>query len=116
MTVDGQIRAPLLTDNVRWRRIIFDFPNSATVQHLDDTFEHLQAAFDGPKKSLTLSKQDDKNWKAAFTYQRSAGEEVLLTGTMAGRNVRMQLMRVEEKKFLLASRGFHWVQEYPFIQ
>jgi hypothetical protein len=26
----------------------------------------------------------------------------------------MQLRREDEKKFLLSSRGFHWVQEYPF--
>jgi hypothetical protein len=28
--------------------------------------------------------------------------------------VRMELRRLDETKFLFASRGFHWIQEYPF--
>jgi len=116
MTVDGQPRLPLLNDNERWRRIIFDFPDSASAQHPDDTFEELKAAFDAQKSSFLLSKQDDKAWKAIFNYERSAPAELQLVGTIAGHEVRMHLRRVDEKKFLLASRGFHWVQEYPFIQ
>ena len=116
MTDDGQVRTPLLTDDGRWRRMIFDFPNSAAAQHLDDTLERFQAAFDAQKNALSLSKQDDKNWKANFSYQRSTADDLVLAGSIAGHNVQMQLKRVDEKKFLLASRGFHWVQEYPFIR
>jgi len=116
MTVDGQLRAPLLTDNGRWRRMIFDFPDSATAQHLDETFERFRAIFDSQKSSFTLSRQDDKTWKAELNYQRSAADELRIIGTMAGHSVLMKLKRVDEKKFLLASRGFHWVQEYPFIR
>ncbi len=116
MTADGQVRPPLLNDNGRWRRMIFDFPEMMTAQHLDDAFERFQVSLDASKNALLLSKQDDKAWKASFSYQRPAPDELLLTGTMAGHNVQMQLKRVDEKKFLLASRGFHWVQEYPFIR
>ena len=28
--------------------------------------------------------------------------------------VRMELRRLDQTKFLFASRGFHWIQEYPF--
>jgi len=116
MTADGQIRPPLLNDNGRWRRMVFDFPEMMTAQHLDDGFERFQVSLDASKNVLFLSKQDDKAWTARFSYQRPAPDELLLTGTMAGHNVQMQLKRVDEKKFLLASRGFHWVQEYPFIR
>ncbi len=116
MTVDGQLRAPLLSDNGRWRRMIFDFPETATAQHLDDSFERLQATIDATKKTLTLAKRDDKNWKASFTFQRLAADQLELNGTIAGHPAQMQLKRVDEKKFLLASRGFHWVQEYPVIR
>jgi len=33
---------------------------------------------------------------------------------MDGHKVHMQLELFDRKKFLLVSRGFHWVQENPF--
>jgi uncharacterized membrane protein YphA (DoxX/SURF4 family) len=116
MTEDGQTRPPLLSDNGRWRRIIFDFPNTMTVQHLDDAFERFQSSLDAKKNLLFLSKPGDNTSKVDFSYRQLAPDELLLSGTMAGHSVQMQLKRVDEKKFLLASRGFHWVQEYPFIR
>jgi hypothetical protein len=38
----------------------------------------------------------------------------LLDGTMEGHKMRMLLQLVDREKFLLVSRGFHWIQEYPF--
>jgi hypothetical protein len=40
----------------------------------------------------------------------------MMAGTMGGHAVEMRLQRVDESKFLLKSRGFHWVQEYPVIR
>ena len=37
-----------------------------------------------------------------------------LDGTLRDHKVALQLERFDEKKFLLESRGFHWVQDYPF--
>lgn len=33
---------------------------------------------------------------------------------MDGRKMRALLHRVESPSFLLLSRGFHWINEYPF--
>ena len=70
-----------------------------------------------PKKNgqtALVIKAGDKTRKAVFTYERSASDQLKLNGTMAGHTIQMQLRREDEKKFLLSSRGFHWVQEYPF--
>jgi uncharacterized membrane protein YphA (DoxX/SURF4 family) len=115
MKIDGQVRPVLLSDNDRWRRLIFDFPTVVTAQHLDDSFENFGAALDEPKGSLSLTRQSDKAWKADLSFTR-AGDRLKLAGTLAGRPVEMQLQRVDESKFLLKSRGFHWVQEYPVIR
>jgi hypothetical protein len=68
------------------------------------------------KKLISFSKPTDKTWKATFNYQQPNAGELLLSGSISGHIVQMQLKRVDEKKFLLAHRGFHWVQEYPFIR
>ena len=38
----------------------------------------------------------------------------LLKGDLGGHPVDMQLELYDRNKFTLVSRGFHWVQEYPF--
>lgn len=112
-TVDGQAKPLLLTDNDGWRRIIFDFPESAMIQRSDDSRKSYGAQVDEKKNTLSLTKGDDKNWKASFTFTRAA-DRLKLDGSIGGHKVEMQLKREDETKLTLNSRGFHWVQEYPF--
>jgi hypothetical protein len=114
MTIDGQVRSPLLIDDGRWRRVIFDYPETIAAQHMNDTFERFTAATDAQERSLDLTKRSDKNWKANLTFSRPAADQLTLDGIMNGHKVQMQLKREDETKFMLSSRGFHWVQEYPF--
>jgi len=112
-TVDGQIRPGLLTDDQRWRRAIFDFPNNMSFQRMDDSFTGFNTAIDVQNNSLALTKATDKNWRANFAIERKSPEQLILDGTMDDHKVRMQLRLVSRDSFLLVNRGFHWVQEVP---
>ena len=114
MSIDQQVRPPLLTDGSRWRRAVFDFPSQAVFQRMDDSFARYGAAINGKDKTIALTKDNDKNWKANFTFQRVGENELVLDGNMDSRKIHMQLELVDLNKFLLVSRGFHWIQEYPF--
>jgi len=57
---------------------------------------------------------DDKNWTASFTFQRPAGDQLILDGRMDNHQVHMELQLTDRNSFLLVSRGFHWIQEAPF--
>ncbi len=114
LTIDGQARPPLTTDNDRWRRIIFDSPTRMAFQRMDDSFARYGASIDVNGKALAITKDDDKNWKANFTFQRPVPDQLILDGDMDNRKVHMQLQLIDRKKFLVVSRGFHWIQEYPF--
>src|SRR3954467_4727342 len=71
MSIDGQPRPPLLTDSTRWRRAIFDAPpDGMAFQRLDDSFVPYVASVNLPERTLALTKKDDKNWRASFTFQR----------------------------------------------
>jgi hypothetical protein len=61
-----------------------------------------------------LNDDSDKNWKANFTFDRSVPDKLILDGTMDGHVVHMQLKLVDQKNFVLVSRGFPWIQEYPY--
>jgi hypothetical protein len=112
LSIDGQFRSPLLNDYDRWRRAIFDQPNRMAFQRMDDSYARFGAEING--NTLALSKDDDQNWKANFYCQRVAQDQMTMDGNMDGHKIHMQLQLVDLNKFLLVSRGFHWIQEYPF--
>lgn len=114
LSMDGQLRSPLLTDYDRWHRAVFEVPDRVTFQRMDDSFAGYGAAIDGNGKTIALTKNSDKNWKANFTFQRVAADQLILDGNMDSHKIHMQLQLLDRNKFMLVSRGFHWIQEYPF--
>lgn len=114
LMVDGQSRPALMTDNERWRRAIFDVPTRMAFQKTDESLVRYGAAIDTKENTLKLTKNDDPNWKASFSYTRPAADRLVLDGEIDGHKERMELQLVDRSKLLLVSRGFHWIQEYPF--
>ncbi len=114
LTIDGQPRPALMSDHERWRRVIFDVPTRTAFQKMDESLARFGVAIDTKENSLKLTKNDDKDWKASFSYTRSASDRLVLDGEIDGHKERMELQLVDRSKFLLLSRGFHWIQEYPF--
>ncbi len=114
MRIDGQVRSPLLTDYDRWRRVLFDFTTNTTFQRMDETFASFGSSINASEKTLTLTKGSDKNWKASFTYERPAQDQLAMDGTMDGHKIQMRLKLVDRSKLMLVSRGFHWINEFPY--
>jgi len=110
-TVDGQAKPLLATDAQGWRRMIFEFPEYMQVQKMDDSLTGLGMKVDQKTNTLTLN--DPKGPTGTFTIARN-GDRLTLGGTMQGHKTTLVLERQDEKKLLLESRGFHWVQDYPF--
>ena len=114
LSIDDQLRSPLLTDYDRWHRAVFDFPDRMSFQRMDDSFARYGAAINTKDKTLSLSKDSDKNWKGNFTFQRVAPDRLTLDGSMDSHKIHMELQLADRSKFMLVSRGFHWIQERPF--
>jgi hypothetical protein len=114
MTMDGQVRAPLVTDNGRWRRLVVQAPTSLRFQRMDETFADFGAKVDTAAKSIALTKPGDANWRATLRFEEPSTDGLVLAGEVDGQKVRMTLSRIDLKSFLLANSGFHWIQERPF--
>jgi uncharacterized membrane protein YphA (DoxX/SURF4 family) len=114
LSIDGQIHPPLLTDNDRYRRAVFDFPKRMTFESMNGANSWFDSSIDPKKQTLAVTSNGKDKFKGGFTYQRPAPDRLILDGQMAGKKIHMQLKRLDEKKMVLLSRGFHWVQEYPF--
>jgi uncharacterized membrane protein YphA (DoxX/SURF4 family) len=114
MSIDEQLRPPLLTDQGRWRRAIFDFPPQMAFQRMDDSFAYYAASINLADHILALTMRGDKNMTANFAIQRPAQDRLILDGRMDAHQVHLELQLTDRNKFLLVRRGFHWIQEFPF--
>ena len=112
--VDGKDRPPLLTDDSRWRRVVFDYPKMIAIQLMSNTRQRYLLKLDEKERTLELSKRDEPTWKSTLTYERADPESLRLNGAFDGRQLRVRLRLVSASQFLLVSRGFHWINEYPF--
>jgi len=111
--VDGQPRPPLLTDGTRWQRAVFENSASVTVQGMDGKLLRLPAKIDQEKKTVELTKPADAAWRASLNYLLPTNDTLMVDGQLAGQKVHIKLHRLENK-YLLNTRGFRWINEFPF--
>jgi len=112
--IDGHERAALLGDYGRWRRLIFDYPELAQYERIDDSIGSYDVAIDAKTQTIALTSDKDKKWKGTLHYTRTAPDQMTLDGNLGGHPAHMELRLEDRAKIPLVARGFHWVQEYPF--
>jgi hypothetical protein len=114
MTIDGVERSPLVTDYERWRRIVFDRPALMSFVRMDDTVLGVATKIDTAANSIALTKAADPKWSASYTYDRTSADRLTMSGEMDGKKIEMRLELYPREKFQLTTRGFSWIQEYPY--
>ncbi|ANO06089.1 DoxX family protein [Mycobacteroides immunogenum] len=129
-SAEGYSRDPLLTDKIRWRRVIFDrpfhvsAPVMVTVQRMDDSFEVYGGTIDPRKHFIDLSHRIELG-----TYQETPirirltywwpgqPDQMIVDGDdYAGHKIHLRVTRMDPTSFPLVERGFNWVQETPYIR
>jgi hypothetical protein len=111
---DGRPRPPLLTDQARWRRVVFDRPGVLAVQTVSESRQRYRLELDTDKKTLSLTKRDSPNSKTVLNYEQPEPDRLTIAGELDGHPVRVNLRRADTSKFLLTDRGFRWINESPF--
>jgi hypothetical protein len=114
LEMDGAVRPPLISDETRWRRVIFGFPGTASIQLMSDTRQRYRLALDPGKKLMHLTKRDDATWKTSLTYRQPGPKKLVIEGMIDGHKLRATMHRENEADFQLLNRGFHWVNEFPY--
>ena len=112
-TSDGQVRPPLLTDSVRWRRVIFDRYSLGVLDRMKGPRAFYNAHVDEKKKTLELSQRRGGSQKVDLSFTRPTPDLLTLDGTLDGLKTHIELSR-DPGNFLLQTRGFHWISESPY--
>lgn len=109
--VDGVAHPPLVTDEPRWRRVIFDRPDLLVVQLMSDALARYRLELDLEKHAIALTKRGDPRWQAEFSYQQTAPDQIEMEGTFETQKIRTKLRRVASPQFPLVQQRFHWIHE-----
>lgn len=106
-TRNGQEVPPLTTEAARWRKVVIEFPGMVNVKMMNDTIRGLPAEYDPNKNIVKLD-------KSPFVWTHPDAGHLVLEGKLGSDDLKVRLKSVDPSKFLLLSRGFHWINEFPF--
>ncbi len=86
-----------------WRKVYVPFPAVFGVRTTEDAVLPFTAEYEND--TIILNKND------RLTWSRPDPDHVLLQGALNGSPASIRLRKIDTSKFLLLSRGFHWINE-----
>ncbi|MFG2445250.1 DoxX family protein [Nocardia fluminea] len=111
---DGHEVPLLITDDLQWRRVFFEYTGEFKFQRMDDTIGFYRANVDVAGHRLTLTRYDRPAEITELTLDSPTPESAQLSGMLDGSYVSISLRRIDLDMIPLLSRNFHWVQDYPY--
>ncbi|WP_346318458.1 DoxX family protein [Chitinophaga sp. YIM B06452] len=104
---------PLMTDTTRWRQLIIQFERNAQVKLMNDSLKYLNFRVDTSLKTATVFSREDTTRKSVLHYTADSAY-LTLTGVLNNDSVMYRFRKFDHRSFRLLSRGFRWVNEYPY--
>jgi hypothetical protein len=97
----------------QWRRVIVSSRRFMAVDYMDDTRARFFVTENRNNKTLTFKQGRDPLSNGIFSYTQPNPSTLVLNGTFGGKKFEATLRKRPHPEFLLISRGFHWINEYP---
>lgn len=127
-SAEGYPRDPLITDQLRWRRVVFDgpfhvsAPVMVTVQLMDDSFEVFGGTIDPRTHIIDLSHQIELGTyretpvriRLTYWWPGQPNQMIVDADDYAGHRIHTRVTKMDPSSFPLVERGFNWVQETPY--
>jgi hypothetical protein len=111
----GKVRPPTFADETRWRRVIFSAPGQVSIQLANNARLRYNLKLDQAKGTLEFAQRQDPRKKFTLTYKQPGPGLLTLEGTtLEHETVRARLHWTKLSSFPLLSRGFHWINEFPY--
>ncbi|RFZ95176.1 hypothetical protein D0C36_06515 [Mucilaginibacter conchicola] len=105
---------PLTTDSTRWNKLILAYTGGARVKMMNDSIKRYDWKIDTIKRTIVMFNYADTANKAYYTYTLPKKGELLMKGKDKADSVYIRMTQFDLKKFRLNSRGFNWINEYPY--
>lgn len=114
LSAEGGAAGLEIDDAIRWVRLGLNPPFIGTVQTANGLALRQRLQVDDEAKTLALFDRGLSEPPGdPLQYELEGDDTLILDGRYDGRTVRVRLVRAEDQG-LLTTRGFNWVNEYPF--
>lgn len=104
---------PLLTDEKRWRYVFFEFPNTIQFSRMNNSRYGLNSEIDTIKKQIRLTEFNDSTQVYLLDFKKT-DSTLNFSGIFRKDTILCETKRLDKKDFRLTSRGFNWINEYPY--
>ncbi|WP_141878184.1 DoxX family protein [Gramella sp. Hel_I_59] len=104
------ILSPLLTDTYRWRYLIVDEKNKATIKKMTDSIDRYLFKNNSDLNEIIFRSEND-SVSHRFLYKFINPQELELNGTIYADSISILFKRKPKSDFRLINRKFHWVNE-----
>ncbi|WP_146052706.1 hypothetical protein [Aquimarina sp. I32.4] len=104
---------PVVTDTIRWRYISIERLKSIQLYKTDMSTVRYISKIDTISKKIELTHSKDSTKIFTLNYSKT-DSTMAIKGIIAMDTIDCKTKRLDKKDFLLTSRGFNWINEYPF--
>jgi uncharacterized membrane protein YphA (DoxX/SURF4 family) len=105
---------PLKTDATRWGKLVVDYTEYAQIRMINDSAQGYAFKPDTVAKKIILYSYNDTANKATFAYTYPEKDILKLSGRWGNDSLVINMKKFDLNNFRLVSRGFNWINEYPF--
>jgi hypothetical protein len=102
-----------LADNQRWVRVGISSMGLGVVLYADGSSRRQRMEFNQAKGTVTITRRGEPQ-PMTLSFKQPENGMLTLEGRFDGGNVAARLRRQDDVPPLLISRGFHWINEFPF--
>ena len=102
-----------LPDATRWVRVGINQDWAMAIQRADGRGQRYRVVMDETDKTLSLTARDRPE-PVVLAYQEPEARVLVVEGRFEDGTITARLEREDDAPFLLTSRGFRWINEYPF--
>jgi predicted DCC family thiol-disulfide oxidoreductase YuxK len=100
-------------DADRWVRVGLNSYGVGTIQRADGTSRRQRMAIDETSGTMTIMRAGEP-YPIVLQYAAPEADVITLEGLFDGAEIVARLRRKADEQPLLTTRGFHWINEYPF--
>jgi hypothetical protein len=103
-------------DTSVWNKIVLSYPKVLSVRDMKDSLQRFPIIdFDSTKHFIKfLTNPNDTTYISTLHYYKSQGGQIELIGNVGRDSVFIKAYLIEQEKYLIFNRGFHWINEKPF--
>ncbi len=111
---NGTSEVAALANKTRWRSLTVNEYGGVWVRRMDDTKLFLRATTEEKTKAITFTVPKANATPDSLACTKPDGEHLALEGKIGDDTLVVKLKKLPLPEFQLVTRGFHWIQEFPY--